>query len=125
MIVNMCFVSVGADDEGVPALSETDSQLPAYTICFLRGDLTRDEGLAKMVGDHIVRSSYPACFLDVALLGKEKLLVSDSSVALIAGDQLSLVGFFWILHIVDDAADGCAEASALANVQRHQAGSGH
>ena len=74
-----------------------------------------------MIGNHIVRAAYSAGFLDVALLGKEKFLVCDPGVALVASDQLALVGLFWILNVVDDVADSCAEAPALANVQRHEA----
>ena len=60
MIVDMSLVDVCADDKGVFALGEPLGKFHAETVGFFRGDLPRAEGLADMVGDHIVRSTDPS-----------------------------------------------------------------
>ena len=121
MVMDVGLVDVGADDKGVFALGEAHGQLPAHAVCFLWGDLTGDEGLAQMIGDHIVRAAHSASLLNVELFHQGKFRVSDLAIASVAADKLALVGLFWIFHIVYDVADGRVDAPALADVQRHQA----
>lgn len=69
MIMDMGFVDVGADDKGVFALGESLGKLHAQPVGFLRGDLPRAEGLADMVGDHIVHSTDPSGGGNILTLG--------------------------------------------------------
>ena len=124
VVVDVMFICMSADDKSVFALGEAHGQLPAQPVCFLRRDLAGDEGLAQMVGDHIVFSSHSAGFLDVELLCEPKFFVCDPGIASEAGDKLALFGLFRVFNVIDDVADGCPDASALTDVQRHQAGGG-
>ena len=67
MIVNMGFVDVRTDDVGMIAFCKPPRQLTAQTVCFLRGDLARAEGLAKVVSNHIIRTPHPPGVSDVLL----------------------------------------------------------
>ena len=67
MIVNMGFVDVRTDDIGMIAFCEPPCQLTAQTVCFLRRYLTGTEGLAQMVGYHIILTAHPPGVSDVLL----------------------------------------------------------
>ena len=89
MIVNMGFVDVCADNVGMIAFCEPPCQLSAQTVCFLRRNLTGTEGLAEVVGNHIIRTTHPPGVSDVLLLGKQELPVSNTAVALPACNESS------------------------------------
>ena len=63
----MGFVDVGADDVGMIAFCEPPRQLTAQTVCFLRRDFTGAEGLAQVVGYHIILTAHPPSVSDVLL----------------------------------------------------------
>ena len=67
MIVNMGFVDVRTDNIGMISFCEPPCQLAAQTVCFLRGDLAGAEGLAQVVGNHIILTAHPSGVLDVLL----------------------------------------------------------
>ncbi len=71
VIMNVRLVDVGADHKGVIALGEPLGKFYAQAVGFLRRDLTGNEGLAHMVGDHIVRAAHPAGGGDVLPLGQQ------------------------------------------------------
>lgn len=119
MIMDMGLVNVGADDKGVFFLGKSLGKFYAQPVGFLRGDLSRAEGLANMVGDHIVRSTDPSSSGDILALGQHELGVGHTAVALIAGDKPAVVCLLRICHIVDNIADSTAFGPALADVQRH------
>lgn len=123
--MDVCLVNVRTDDVGMIALSETLCQLTAQTVCFLRRDLAGTEGLAQMVGNHIIRASYPTGISDVLLLGKKKFTVGNPAVTLPAGNQLPVVGLFWIFHIINDCGDCGSGSTPFADMQRHQSSGSH
>ncbi len=125
MVVDVSLVDVGTDDESVLALGEAPGQLHAQAVCFLRRDLARHKGLPQVVGDHIVRTAHPAGAGGVGLLVQQELRIGHAAVTLVAGDEPTVVGLFWIFYIVDDVADRLADRAALAGVQRYNAGGGH
>ena len=45
VVMNMCFVDVGADNKSMIALGEAPRQLTAQAVGLLRGDLSGNEGL--------------------------------------------------------------------------------
>ena len=67
MIVNMGFVDMRTDDVSVIAFCEPPCQLTAQTVCFLRRNLTGTEGLAEVVGNHIIRTPHPPGVSNVLL----------------------------------------------------------
>ena len=99
MIVNMGFVDMGADDIGVIALGEALGQLTAQTVRVLWCDLSGNEGLPQMVGDHIILAAHSAGLLDVLILGEKKLGVGDSAVALPARNQPAAVRLLRMIDI--------------------------
>lgn len=83
-----------------------------------------DEGLPDLVDDHIIRPPLSAGPGLILPLREKKLRIGNPAVTLEAGDQFTVVGLLWILHIVDDVTDGPAHSPALAGVQRDEAGGG-
>ena len=116
MIMDMGFVNVSADDEGVFSLCKPFSKLHTQPVGLLRGDLPRAKGLAAMVGDHIVRAPDPSGGGDILALGQRKLGVSHTAVALIAGDESTVVCLLRVGHIVDNLADSTVLGLAFADV---------
>lgn len=96
MVVDVGLVNVGADDESVLALGEAPGQLHAQPVGFLRRDLARHKGLPQVVGDHVVRTAHPAGAGGVGLLVQQELRVGHAAVALVAGDEPTVVGLVWI-----------------------------
>ena len=125
MVVGVRLVDVGTDDKSVFAFGKTPGQLHAQPVGFLRRDLTRNEGLPQVVGDHVILAAHPAGAGGVGLLVQQELGVGHAAVALVAGDEPAVVGLVWIFYIVDDVADRLADRAALASVKRHDAGGGH
>ena len=121
MIMDMGLINVGTDDKGVFALGEPLGKFHAQPVGVLRGDFPRAEGLADMVGDHIVCAPDAPGSGNVLALGQHKLGVGHTAVALVAGDELAVVCLLRIGHIVDNRADGTALGPALADMQRHDA----
>ena len=117
----MGLVNVGTNGKGVFALGEPFGKFYAQPVGLLRGDLPRAEGLAYMVGDYIIRTPDPSGGGDILALGQHELGVGYTAIALITGDEPAVVGFFGIGHIVNNIADGPAFASALADMQWHNA----
>ena len=116
MIMDVCLVDVRTDNVGVITLCEALCQLAAQTVRLLRRDLTGTEGLAQMIGNHVIRASHPTGIPDVLLLGKEKFTVGNAAVTLPAGNQPSIVGFSRIFNIIDDGGNCCSDSTPLANV---------
>ena len=50
--MNVQLVYVSADHKGMIAFSKTLGKFYAQSVCFFRGNLTRAEGLAHMIGNH-------------------------------------------------------------------------
>mgnify|MGYP007131634523 CR=1 FL=1 len=124
MIVDVGLVHMGADDKGMISLGEPPRQLIAQAVGLLRGDLAGDKGLPDLIGNHIVRPAPPAGPGEVLPFGEKELRIGDPAVTLVAGDQLAVIGFLWILRIINDVADGLPHSPALANVQGNEAGGG-
>ena len=75
------------------AFGEPPCQLTAQAVCFLRRDLAGTERLAEVVSNHIIRTPHPPGVSNVLLFGKQELPVSNTAVALPAGDQISVISF--------------------------------
>ena len=57
--MNVRLVYVSADYKGMIAFSKTLCKFYAQPVCFFRGNLTRAEGLAHMIGNHIICNEPP------------------------------------------------------------------
>ena len=64
MIVNMSFIHMGADDEGMIPLREALGKLIADSVRLFRRDLARLEGLPDLIRNHVA-GLIPPCLLGV------------------------------------------------------------
>ena len=117
--MNVRLVYVSADHKGMIAFSKTPCKFYAQPVCFFRGNLTRAEGLAHMIGNHIIRATHSSGGDNILTLSQYELGVGHTAVALITSDESTVVGLLRVGHIVNNRADGTALGPALANMQRH------
>ena len=122
VIVYMGLVDMGCNNESMVALRPAHCRFVAHLICFFRGYFSGLEGLAYLIGDHIVRSPLSAGPSLILPLGQKKLCVSNPAITLIAGDQSAVVRLSRIFYIVNDIADGLTNSPALAGVQGDETG---
>ena len=90
-------------------------KLIAHAVRILRRDLSGLEGLAHLIGDHVVPLFPPGDGL-VLPLGVKKLRVGGFWVAFIGGDQLAALCLVWILGVVDAVCQTVGNRLALINV---------
>ena len=117
--MNVRLVYVSADHKGMIAFSKTLCKFYAQPVCFFRGNLTGAEGLAYMIGNHIICATHSSGGDNILTLSQHKLGVGHTAVALITSDESTVVGLLRVGHIVNNRADGTALGPALANMQRH------
>lgn len=86
----MGFVHVGANDMGMVPLGASLRQLAAQPVR-LRCNLTRNKGLAKMVGNHIILATNTARLFEILLLVEQKLRIRNLAVTLTTGNPLAMV----------------------------------
>ena len=84
-------VYVSADHKGMIAFSKTLCKFYAQPVCFFRGNLTRAEGLAHMIGDHIICAAHPSGSGNVLPLCQKELRIRSPAVTRIAGNELTVV----------------------------------
>ena len=63
--MNVRLVYVSADHKGMIAFSKTPCKFYAQTVGFFRGNLTRAERLAHMIGNHIIRTAHSSGSNDI------------------------------------------------------------
>ncbi len=85
VIMNVLFVGVRGYEKGVSPFQKPLGKLIAYAVRVLRRDLTGLEGLAHLIGDHIMPLFPPGDGL-VLPLGEKKLRVGGFRVAFVGGD---------------------------------------
>ena len=123
--MNVRLVYVGADHKGMIALGKPLGKFYAQSVCFFRGNLTRAEGLAHMIGDHIICTTHSSGSGNVLPLCQKELRIRSPAVTRIAGNEPAVICFLWIGHIVDDVTDCPTFCAALANMKRHDSCSCH
>ena len=96
---------VSTDHKGMIALGKTLGKFYAHPVCFFRGNLTGAEGLAHMIGNHIIRTAHPPGGGDILPLRQQKLCIGGPAVTRIAGNEPAVICFLWVGHIVDDVTD--------------------
>lgn len=119
MIVYVMFVDMGADDKGVIPIGEAFGQLHTEAICIFGCDLAGGKRLSQMIGNHVVCAASSAGLFFIDFLAQRELRIGQLAVTLVAGDQLTVIGFLIIFHIIDDISNRSADRSPFADVQRH------
>lgn len=108
---------MGRDDEGMAALRPAHSQLIADSVRFFRGNLSRIEGLADLIAQHIFALLLlPARHGLVAGLCQKELGGHRGRVALISGYVFPALCLFRIFPVVQTVTDGLCYALALVGV---------
>ena len=125
MVMDVLAVNVSADDERMVASGEAAGKFHAQAIGLPRGDLTGAKGLPHLISDHIITAACSASSFLVLELVKRELGISYLATALVGRNEPTVVGFFRILCVVDNFADGRANCSAIPHMQRHDASGGH
>ena len=109
------------NDKSVPPLCPAHSQLVADTVCLLRGDLSRIEGLSYLIAQHIIGLFlFPTCHGGIAGFRQKKLVRHGGGVALISGDIFSAFCFFRVFAIVQTIPDGLGNRFAFARMALQQ-----
>ena len=85
--MNVRLVYVSADYKGMIAFSKTLCKFYAQPVCFFRGNLTRAEGLAHMIGNHIICTTHSSGSGNVLPLCQKKLCIRSPAVTSIAGNE--------------------------------------
>ena len=108
---------MGRDDEGMAALRPAHSQLITDSVRFFRGNLSRIEGLADLIAQHIFALLLlPARHGLVAGLCQKELGGHRGRVALISGYVFPALCLFRIFPVVQTVTDGLCYALALVGV---------
>lgn len=82
MIMDVCFIRVRGDNEGVLSLRKPHGKLISDFVGQLRRDLSGFKGLANLIGDHIALLG-PACKLPVLPFREQEL----HSISAVLGSQ--------------------------------------
>ena len=117
--MNVRLVYVSADHKGMITLGEPLGKFHTQPVRFFRGDLSGAEGLAHMIGNHIIRTAHSSGSGNVLPLCQKKLCIRSPAVTRIAGNEPAVICFLWIGHIVDDVTDRPTFCAALADMKRH------
>ena len=123
--MNVRLVYVSADHKGMIAFSKTLCKFYAQPVCFFLGNLTRAEGLAHMIGNHIICTTHSSGSGNVLPLCQKELCIRSPAVTRIAGNEPAVICFLWIGHIVDDVTDRPTLCAAFADMKRHDSCSCH
>ena len=94
----------------------------AYSVCLLRGDLPRPEGLPDLIAEHIgVPPLFPARDSLVLCLCQQELGIGCAVVALIGGNELPVLGFLRVLAVVETVFQRLGDGFPLADMVGDQA----
>ena len=119
MIVNVRLIYMSTDHKGMIALGKTLGKFYAQPVRFFRGNLAGTEGLAHMIGNHIICAAHSSGSGNVLPLCQKELCIRSPAVTRIAGNESAVICFLWVGHIVDDVADRPTFCAALADMKRH------
>lgn len=117
----MGLVRVGGDDELVPSLRPSHSQLISDTVGVLRRDLPGKEGLAYLVAEYVlVRLLLPTRGGPVPAFPQEKFSVHCGRVTFISGDIFPFFRLDRILPIIDTVLYGLRHGKPRRGLAFHQ-----
>ena len=89
--MNVRLVYVSADHKGMIAFGKTLGKFYAQPVRFFRGNLARAEGLAHMIGDHIICAAHSSGSGNVLPLCQKKLCIRSPAVTRITGNEFAVI----------------------------------
>ena len=119
VVVDVRAICVGRHQKGVLALGEPHPQFIADPVGFLRRDFSRLEGLANLVGDHIVLLP-PARDMGILALRQQEFFIGGHGVTLIPRDQLTLFSFCRVLCIIRPVTQTLRDGFPFVDMQCNQ-----
>ena len=120
MIMNVMAIRVRRHDVSVISMGETLSKLLAQPVGFPRGDLTGQESLPHVVGDHIILSTIAPGSVQVGFLHEHKLRVRQCGIAPVAYYQTFALGLFGVLYILNYAGNGRSRCTLFSHMEGNQ-----
>ena len=115
--MNVRLVYVSADHKSMILFCESPGKFHSQPVGFFQGNLTGAEGLAHMIGNHIIRATHSSGSGNVLPLCQKKLCIRSPAVTRIAGNELAVICFLWVCYIVDDVTDRPTFCATLANMK--------
>ena len=119
MIMDMGTVCVCCYQKSVFSFGEPHSQLVANPVGFLRCNLPRFEGLANLIGNHIVLLP-SAGDMEILSLSQKKFLVCRHGIAFISAHQFAFFRLFRILSIISPVAQALCNGFPFVDMQCNQ-----
>ena len=99
VIVDVCAVRMGCDNECVLSMCEAHRRFVSDPVCLLLGNLAGLKRLPDLVCYDIARNLPPGN-AEILFLGEQKLLIDGFRIAGVGGDILAVLGFLPDLGIV-------------------------
>ena len=91
--MNVRLVYVRAYHKSMIAFGKTPCKFYAQPVCFFLGNLTGAEGLAHMIGNHIIRATHSSGRGKVLPLCQKELCIRSPAVTRIAGNEPAIICF--------------------------------
>ena len=117
--MNVRLVYVSADHKGMIAFGKSLGKFHTQPVSFFRSNLAGAEGLAHMIGNHVICTAHSSGSGNVLPLCQKELCIRSPAVTRIAGNELAVICFLWICYIVDDVTDCPTFCPAFADMKRH------
>lgn len=122
VIMDVLAVCMGGNEKGILAFGPAHRRFIAHLVCLPRGNLSRLEGLADLIAQHIgLPALLPARGSLVLSLGKQELGVGGHVVALVGGNQFAALRLIRVLPIVQAVFEGVGNGFSLADMVGNQA----
>lgn len=115
VVMDVGSVCMSGYRKGMISLGEAHGQLIAEPVCFLRGDLSRLEGLPDLIGNDISFVFLPGDLL-VLPLGKQELHRRCLRIAGIGRDQFTLLSLHRVLRVVQAFIQALGHSFSFVNV---------
>ena len=89
--MNVRLVYMSADHKGMITLGKAPCKFYAQPVGFFRSDLAGAEGLAHMIGNHIIRATHSSGSGNVLPLCQKKLCIRSPAVTRITGNEFAVI----------------------------------
>ena len=89
--MNVRFVYMSTDHKGMITLGKAPCKFHTQPVSFLRCDLTGAEGLAHMIGNHIIRTAHSSGSGNVLPLCQKELRIRSPAVTRITGNEFAVI----------------------------------
>ena len=89
--MNVRLVYVSADHKSMILFCESPGKFHSQPVGFFQGNLTGAEGLAHMIGNHIIRATHSSGSGNVLPLCQKELRIRSPAVTRITGNEFAVI----------------------------------